>query len=97
MTKDEREHYDRIAQHGCIACIVLGHGYSPTEIHHIRTGAGAGRKSHWSLAIGLCPMHHRLGGYGIAIHAGVKSFEETIGMGEVELLNKQLELLNGTN
>ena len=97
MNKDERVHYDRIAQHGCIACIVLGHGYSPTEIHHIRTGAGAGRKSHWSLAIGLCPMHHRLGGYGIAIHAGVKSFEETIGMGEVELLNKQLELLNGTN
>lgn len=97
MTKDERAHYDRIAQHGCIACIVLGHGYSPTEIHHIRTGAGAGRKSHWSLAIGLCPMHHRLGGSGIAIHAGVKSFEETIGMGEVELLNKQLKLLNGTN
>lgn len=95
MKKDERDHYDRIAQHGCIACIVLGHGYSPTEIHHIRTGTGAGRKSHWSMAIGLCPMHHRNGGHGIAIHAGIKSFEETIGMSEVELLNRQKELLNG--
>ena len=96
MNKDERKHYDRIAQIGCVACIVLGHGYSPTEIHHIRTGAGAGRKSHWSRAIGLCPLHHRNGGSGVAIHAGVRSFEAAIGMSEVELLNKQLDLLNGT-
>ena len=40
------------------------------------------------------PMHHRLGGVGVAIHAGAKSFESAIGMSEVELLHKQLELLN---
>lgn len=97
MTKQEREHYDRISQHGCIACIVLGYGYSPTEIHHIRTGTGKGQRSNWSKAIGLCPAHHRLGGSGVAIHAGIKSFEQTIGMTEVELLEKQLELLNGTD
>lgn len=96
MTKDERNHYDRIAQSGCIACIVLGHGYSPCEIHHIRTGTGAGRKSHWSKAIGLCPIHHRLGGHGVSIHGGIKAFEAAIGMSEVELLSKQLDLLNGT-
>ena len=28
MTKDEREHYGRIANGGCIACIVLGIGYT---------------------------------------------------------------------
>lgn len=95
MTKDEREHYGRIAQGGCIACIVLNYGYSPCEIHHIRTGTGAGRKSHWSKAIGLCPNHHRIGGVGVAIHSGIRSFEQAIGMSEVELLNKQLELLNG--
>ena len=95
MTKDERRHYDRIAQNGCIACIVLGNGYSPCEIHHIRTGTGAGRKAHWSKAIGLCPLHHRNGGVGCAIHAGIRSFEAAIGMSEVELLNKQLDLLNG--
>jgi len=95
MTKDERNHYDRISQIGCVACIVLGHGYSPTEIHHIRTGTGKGQKSHWSTAIGLCPTHHRLGNHGVAIHAGIKAFEAAVGMTELELLQKQLELLNG--
>ena len=93
MTKEERKHYDRIASNGCVACVVLGFGYSPCEIHHIRSGVGRGQKSHWSKAIGLCPNHHRLGGIGHAIHAGVRSFENTIGMTEVELLAKQLELL----
>lgn len=93
MTKEERNHYDRIASIGCVVCIMLGHGSSPCEIHHIRHGAGAGRKSHWSKAIGLCPTHHRLGGSGVAIHSGIKSFEQAIGMTELELLQKQLELL----
>jgi len=95
MTKDERRHYDKIAQAGCIACHVLGHGFSPCEIHHIRTGTGAGLRSHWSKAIGLCASHHRLGGYRVAIHSGIEGFEDAIGMSEVELLAKQLELLNG--
>ena len=98
MNKEERKHYDRIADSGCIACIVLGIGYSPCEIHHIRTGTGAGRKSHWSKAIGLCPNHHRIGGYGVAIHAGIRAFENAIGMTEVELLNvtlNRLERLDG--
>ena len=93
MNKDERQHYDRISQSGCIVCNILGYGYSPTEIHHIRTGTGKGQKSHWSKAIGLCPTHHRLGGYGVAIHAGIKGFELALGMTELELLEKQLELL----
>ena len=93
MTKDERKHYDRIATNGCIACHVLGYGYSPCEIHHIRTGIGKSQRSHWSKAIGLCPSHHRLGGSGTAIHAGIRSFEQAIGMTELELLQKQLELL----
>jgi hypothetical protein len=97
MTKDERNHYSKIADHGCIVCNLGGFGHSPCEIHHIRTGAGMAQKSHWSKAIGLCPTHHRLGGYGVAIHAGVDGFEAAIGMSEVELLNKQLELLNEIN
>ena len=95
MTKDERDHYDRIARNGCVVCLLAGYGFSPCEIHHIRTGTGAGRKSHWSKAVGLCPTHHRLGGHGVAIHAGVKAFERAIGMTELELVDKQLEILNG--
>lgn len=94
MTKEERKHYARIADIGCVVCLLSGYGHSPCEIHHIRTGTGAGKKSHWSKAIGLCPSHHRLGGYGIAIHAGIDGFEKAIGMTELKLLEKQLELLN---
>ena len=96
MTRDERNHYARIADHGCIVCNLQGYGHSPCEIHHIRTGVGLSQKSHWSKAIGLCPTHHRLGNAGVAIHSGIESFEAAIGMSEVELLSKQLDLLNGT-
>jgi hypothetical protein len=94
MTKDERRHYGNISDIGCVVCILSGYGHSPCEIHHIRTGTGMAQKSHWSKAIGLCPTHHRLGGHGVAIHGGIKAFEAAIGMTEVELLNKQLEILN---
>jgi hypothetical protein len=94
MTKDERNHYDKLSQLGCIVCQVLGHGYSAPHIHHIKSGnAGMGKKSHWSLAIPLCPQHHQHGGYGVAIHAGKKAFEAAISMTEVELLNETLNRL----
>jgi hypothetical protein len=93
MTKDERKHYDKLTQIGCIACHVAGHGYSPAEIHHIKSGnASMGKKSHWSLAIPLCPLHHRSGGHGYAIHSGKLAFESNYGT-EVELLDKALSLL----
>jgi hypothetical protein len=94
MTKHERNHYDKLSQLGCIVCQVLGHGYSAPHIHHIKSGnAGMGKKSHWSLAIPLCPTHHQHGGYGVAIHAGKKAFEAAVGMTEVELLNATLNRL----
>ena len=99
MTVDERNHYDKLSQLGCIVCNVLGHGYSASEIHHIKSGnAGMGKKSHWSLAIPLCAVHHRLGNHGVSIHAGKKAFETAVGMTEVELLNatlNRLERLDG--
>ena len=94
MTKDERKHYAKLADLGCVVCLLQGHGFSPCEIHHIRTGTGLAQKSHWSKAIGLCPPHHRTGGSSVAIHSGIASFESAIGMSEVELLAKNLELLN---
>lgn len=94
MTKDERAHYDKLSQLGCIVCLMQGHGYSAPEIHHIKSGnAGIGKKSHWSLAIPLCANHHRNGGYGIAIHAGKKAFEAAISMTEIELLNATINRL----
>lgn len=96
MTKYERLHYGRLSHLGCIVCLIKGYGYSQPEVHHIKSGnAGIGMKSHWSLAIPLCPQHHRLGGHGIAVHAGKLKFEENFGT-EVELLNRTLNLLDSS-
>jgi hypothetical protein len=92
VNKDERKHYDQLSQLGCIVCRREGWGYSPPHIHHIRHGVGLSQRSHWSLAIPLCPNHHQNGGYGIALHAGQKEFERKFGS-EVELLQETIKLM----
>jgi hypothetical protein len=92
-SKAEKEHYDKLFELGCVVCRDLNYGYSPPHIHHIRHGAGAGQKSHWSSAIPLCPNHHLHGAWGIALHAGIKEFERKYGT-ETELLEKVKRLLN---
>lgn len=91
MTKAERKYFDKLSQLGCIVCLREGYGYSQPEIHHLRTGAGAGQKS--DNVIPLCPQHHRLGGYTIAIHAGQKAFEAKYGT-ELELLEAVKNLID---
>ena len=76
MTKSEKKHLERVASHGCIICCM------PAEIHHLRTGQGMGKKANNYEVIGLCPTHHRNGGYGIAFHAGKKAFEANFGTQE---------------
>ena len=83
--KNKRAYFNKVAELGCIICAM------PAEIHHLRTGAGIGIKS--NDVIPLCPVHHRNGGYGIAIHAGQKTFEANFGT-EIELLEKTINLLN---
>ena len=92
MTKAEKEHYEKLSELGCIVCRNIGFGYSAPHIHHIRHGAGIGQKSHWSAAIPLCPNHHQNGGYGIALHAGQRTFEKKYGT-ESQLLQQTLALL----
>jgi hypothetical protein len=94
MNKDEKVHYEKLSQIGCIVCRNLGFGYSVPHIHHIRHGVGLAMRSHWSLAIPLCPMHHQHGGFGVALHAGQKSFEKAFGT-ESELLQQTLDILGG--
>jgi len=92
MTKDEKKHYEKLSQIGCIVCRNLGHGYSAPHIHHIRHGVGLAMRSHWSLAIPLCPLHHQHGGHGVALHAGQKTFEKKYGT-EAELLHQTLTII----
>ena len=81
--KATRELMSRMVDEGCIIC------YSPTEIHHI-SGAGMALKS--SKFFPLCPFHHRTGGIGNAIHAGVETWEGIHGTQE-ELLKLTMERL----
>jgi len=88
MTKAEKEWVDALCESGCIVCRTA-HGIegSPSEIHHLRSGTGMGKRSSWFDTLPLCPQHHRLGGYGVAFHAGRKAFEKRYGT-ELELLER---------
>lgn len=88
----EREHMARVANMGCIACYNLGYDDTPAEIHHITTGVGMGQRASNYQVLPLCPMHHRQGGPGIAIHAGKQSWELRHGR-EIDLLEQVREML----
>lgn len=94
MTKAERRHYEDLVEIGCIVCIRKGFGYSPPHIHHIRTGVGMGQRSHYLMAIPLCPNHHQNGGYGVALHSGQEAFETNFGT-ELELLEHTTKYILG--
>lgn len=84
-TTAEREHMGVVAGLCCIVCRNLGYGDSPAEVHHVRYLAGGGQRSGNLDTIPLCPPHHRLGGYGVALHAGQEEWERRYGT-EAELL-----------
>lgn len=93
MTKDEKRHMSKVAELGCIVCRREGYGISPAELHHPRANAGMGQRASNFDVIPLCPAHHRIGGHGIAIHAGQKTFEARYGT-EAELLEATNALLS---
>lgn len=88
-TKDEKEHFRKVAELGCALCRYQGNEGTPAELHHIR------RTMPRSLApvIPLCPYHHR--GSNTSIHGlGRKLFERTFEITEEQLLVQTEELLN---
>ena len=84
-TVAERAHMGVVAGLCCIVCRNLGYGDSPAEVHHVRYLAGGGQRSGNMDTIPLCPNHHRLGGYGVAFHAGPEVWQQTYGA-EADLL-----------
>lgn len=81
--KATRELMSRMVDEGCIIC------ESPAEIHHL-TGAGMGLKS--KKFIPLCPIHHRIGGIGNAVHDCTETWEAIFGTQE-ELFKITMERL----
>lgn len=92
-TKEEKKHLERVASIGCIVCRNEGRYNIPAEVHHIRNGAGMGRRNIHFETIPLCPAHHRTGGVGIAFHAAPRTFESLYGT-ERELLEQVENILN---
>lgn len=86
-TKAVKEHMSKVAALTCVVCRNIGSGNTPAELHHPRFLAGLGMKSSDTDVIPLCPAHHRLGGYGVAYHAGPQEWERRYGT-EEELLNQ---------
>lgn len=91
-TKAERIHMARVGRLGCLVCLNLGHGPTPAELHHPRSGCGISQRASHMDVIPLCPAHHRTGGYGVAIHAGQKTWEARFGT-EKELLEQVRRLV----
>lgn len=56
-------------------CVICG---SPAEYHHVRRLATTKKRKN-APGFYLCPLHHRTGGHGVAIHAGRKTWEQNFG------------------
>lgn len=88
MKKADKNHYDKLAQIGCVLCKHLGYGETPAHIHHIRR---LGMKRENAPVIPLCPAHHT-GNDGV--HGmGKKAFAKRYGVTEEDLLAQTEELL----
>ena len=83
-TKAEKEHLNKVAEIGCIACLSNGYEDTPAELHHIRTNSGAGQRASHYQVIPLCPYHHRQGSN--AIHQSKVNFENDFGTEEYLLM-----------
>ena len=88
MTREEKDYMTLVVQLGCIVCRLIGFSGVPAEIHHQRSGTGAGRRASHFDTIPLCPGHHRF--YPDAIHVNATLFVELYGS-ESELVRKTRE------
>lgn len=92
MSAADKRHMTAVADLGCVLCRRLGYFGTPAELHHPRTGTGAGRRADDADVIPLCPIHHRLGNE--SLHAmGRKAFERHYGLTELDLLEDTRALL----
>jgi len=80
----------RVAELGCICCHLRGLGFAPAQVHHLRDGAGGGRRSSDFATMPLCEPCHT-GKHGIH---GDRKLLKNLGLEEVDLLAATIERLN---
>jgi hypothetical protein len=91
-TKHEKQWMDAVAQLGCIPCLKQGYETPQVELNHVSTGTGMGKRSSHYEVFGCCHPHHRTGGKGVALHAGVETWEEKYGT-QISHLQTVLEMI----
>lgn len=92
MTKAQR-HMGKVAQVGCIACILLGFGESPAQVHHIREERIARNDF---LTIPLCREHHQ--GSRMSVHQNKRALMTALKMSsEFELLAETMMRMSCTS
>ena len=90
MSKEIKQLWDRMAEHGCVACLKDGIHNTYVSIHHItgRTAKGAHRR-----VLPLCAEHHQTGGETApAIHPWKAQFEAKYGK-QMDLLREMMQQL----
>jgi Recombination enhancement, RecA-dependent nuclease len=89
-TAEEKRWMSKVAELGCIVCWNKFSFFSPAGIHHIegKTKEGAHFK-----VLPLCPHHHQIGSYGVALHQGRVEWEKRYGT-QAELLEQVGGILN---
>lgn len=94
MSNASKAHMGRVAADGCSLCRRIGYGHTPAEVHHAREGVGAGQRNSDWITTGLCAEHHRgaTGVHGL----GVRAFERTYGVTELQLVAETLEHIYGS-
>lgn len=92
MNKAEREHLSKVSALGCALARFKFGQFMEAEIHHIRTGTGAGRKASHFDTIPLSPHFHRLSNEALHV-TGRKAWEKMHGVTELQLLEQTRELL----
>ena len=88
----DRIYMGKVAELGCAICRMLGYGQTPAEVHHQRTGTGAGKRASDRNTVPLCPTHHR---GNVGLHGmGRKAFERHYGVTELELVEQTRRAIN---
>ena len=87
-TRAERDYMGRVASLSCACCGCCG----PSQVHHIREGAGMGQRSPHFLTVPLCHFHHTGAG---GVHGlGVREFERRYKLDELDLLSMTIRKLS---
>lgn len=95
-TVEQKRHFNKVSQLGCVACSIDGIWTPFCEIHHIREGNGMGQRDHDRI-IPLCYHHHRAVNSTVpSIHGNKKDFEFLYGT-ESYLLDLVKNMLDRSN